>query len=125
MRYLLILLALTGLSACHTMIDEHSRIADWPDLQVRDNVVSFAEVVRRCGKYTSIVSWPPVACAEIHFDTRICNIWRMEDADSFVMEHERAHCNGYQHPGDDTLAQAWKAYQQQAAGAAIARGLAK
>ena len=123
MKTLLMIAALAAVSGCATMIDEHRRIADWPEVEVRDNVVSFAEVIRRCSKYTSPLSWPPLACAEIHFDTKVCNIWRMEGADSYVMEHEAAHCNGYQHPGDDTLAQAWKAYQQHAAGAAVARGL--
>jgi hypothetical protein len=30
----------------------------------------------------------------------------------YVVEHERMHCQGYDHPGEDTARRAWEAYKQ-------------
>lgn len=112
--YVVAILIVVALAGCAS-IEEHTAPPDWPKLTVRDNVVGGAEVLRRCYKY--IPTWQkalgtfPMACAEINFVSRTCNIWRAHDATEDVIEHEKIHCRGGQHPGDTTLADAWNAYR--------------
>lgn len=119
MRYLTAFLLLTG---CAT-VDTHTAPADWPLLTVRDNVVSGAEVLRRCYKYVplaaKLVGTIPMACAEINFAALTCDIWRAHDATPEMLEHEEMHCSGGDHPGDTSLAVAWRNYKAATAGAAI------
>lgn len=121
MRTLILLLALTG---CAT-VETHTAPRDWPQLTVRDNVVSGFEVVRHCYQY--VPTWAkllgsfPMACAEINFAALTCDIWRAHDATPDMIEHEQIHCRGGQHPGDTTLSDAWANYAAFVAGAAIAR----
>lgn len=120
MRSLLLALSLTG---CATVIDQHSQIADWPNLKVRDNVVSGIEVIRTCYKYLSpfakYTGTIPMACAEINFAAGTCDIYRAHDADEWIIRHERMHCAGFQHVGDTKMADDWRNYRAYAAGAAI------
>lgn len=119
-----LILAWACLPGCAT-VDSHTAPSDWPTLTVRDNVVSGAQVIRRCYKY--VPTWAkllgtfPMACAEINFAALTCDIWRAHDASPEMLEHELIHCAGGQHPGDTTLADAWMQYKAYVAGAAIAR----
>ncbi len=55
----------------------------------------------RCSKYTSM----PDACAEFNFSAARCDIWFSSDfpPSQFVIEHERAHCLGFDHVGSNEM----------------------
>lgn len=103
-----------ALQGCATVY-EHNAAKDWPKLTIRDNVVSGVEVIRHCYQYVptwaKVLGTIPMACAEINFHTRTCDIWRARDASEDIIEHEQIHCRGGEHPGDTTLTEAWIAYK--------------
>ncbi len=116
--------ALTG--GCATMIDEHQAAPkDWPLLTIIEREVGPIDLQRACYKYvplsTKLLGGFAMACAEIRFDLGTCTIYRVYDTDEGVMAHEHAHCRGGQHPGDTTLSDAWRAYQQYVAGSAVSK----
>lgn len=102
-------------TGCATMVDEHKRVENWPQLTVRDNIVSAWAIQKRCYKYMSLpfklIGGLAMACAEIDFAAGTCDIYRAHDATAEVLEHEHSHCAGGDHPGDSTLRRAWIAYQ--------------
>lgn len=124
MRPLLLSLAL--LSGCATLIDEHQPPPkDWPDLMILDNVVSGWEVQKRCYQYLSLpfklIGGLAMACAQVNFEERTCNIYRAEDASANIIEHEQMHCRGLSHPGDTWAEDALRNWQAYLAGQAVAK----
>ena len=123
MRYLLILL----LAGCSTIDTHTAPPRDWPNLRIVEHRVPHNVMRDRCAKYTAWGSYPE-ACAEVNFAAMRCDIWFSADFPPLPewVEHERLHCSGHGHEGEEnTLAVAWTRYKQHAAGAAVARGLAK
>jgi hypothetical protein len=105
-------LVAAALAGCSS-IDYHTPApADWPDLMPIEHHVSHAEMRERCMPF---MAWyeSPEACAIVQFVERRCDIWLSADfpPGADVIEHERAHCAGRDHPGDSTLRDAWRAYQ--------------
>ncbi len=94
------------LSACSS-IDYKSAPTDWPKLKVDVREVSEVEIAKRCRKYAAL----PIACAEVFFQTYTCVIWIAPGAAQWVKDHEMAHCWGYSHVGETTLADAWAAWK--------------
>lgn len=84
----------------------HEKVAGWPQLEIVENYVPNAEMRDRCVKYTGF-GMSPIACAEFDFSNRKCYIWFSADfpPSRNVVEHERLHCGGYDHPGETTMAQ--------------------
>ena len=126
MKTLLMIAALAAVSGCASLIDQHTPPPkDWPQLTVRDNVLGPIDIQRRCYKYVAthikLLGGFAMGCAEINFDMRTCDIYRAHDAAPDIMEHEYAHCRGFGHPGDTTLADAWRGYKAAIAGEAVAR----
>lgn len=39
----------------------------------------------------------PMACAEPDLNRGVCNVWVTETTDKWVLDHELAHCQGYDH----------------------------
>lgn len=107
--------ALLFLASCTTIDAHRAPPADWPKLKVVEHRVGAVEMLKRCYRYVSLpmklAGSVPFACAEVDFVRRRCDIWAIEDAEEGVMEHERDHCDGRDHVGDDTLAQALRAYR--------------
>ena len=102
MRQLIALVVL--LTAGCSTIDPHNRVEGWPELQVIEYRVAYEEMRARCDRYVAF-GMIPLACAEFHLDARSCHIWLDRDyAPAHIVEHERMHCLGYQHPGDDGMA---------------------
>lgn len=103
------LLAL-ALSAC-TLVG-HEKVAGWPRLQVFEHSVPHAEMRERCGKYVGF-AMSPEACAEFTFDARRCDIWYSADfpPTRAMIEHERLHCQGYDHIGARTMAEMLARYR--------------
>jgi hypothetical protein len=76
----------------------------WPALKVIEHQVT--DIRAHCGAYALI----PIACAEFHFAKNECHIYTKPDAPAWVLEHERAHCAGFDHPGETTMRDAWAGY---------------
>lgn len=80
--------------------------ADFPRLKVVEHVVSFAEMWKAC---TEVIPWyvVPVACARLKIPVKRCEIWVVEGSPPELLEHERAHCEGRDHPGSDHIERLW------------------
>jgi hypothetical protein len=87
-----------------TMIDQHERVAGWPDLRLVEHYVPEKVMRERCAKYVPF-GFLPEACAEFYFAQGECHVWYSADypPTHYVMEHERLHCRGFDHPGDTNL----------------------
>jgi hypothetical protein len=124
MRRFVFLLAF--LAGCTSIA--HEKVEGWPKLRVTERYVP-AEVMReRCGKYVGF-GMMPLACAEFDLARGTCDIWLSEDfAPRKVIEHERKHCEGYDHAGASGLKEflaryrAWEASQPSLASGSAAAG---
>lgn len=98
----LLALLVAAASGCTTIGGE--RVAGWPKLQVVEHYVPNAVMRDRCAQYVGFFM-TPMACAEFDFDARRCDIWYSADVPPprYVMEHERAHCMGYEHTGEHRM----------------------
>ena len=96
-------IVLLFVAGCSTI--DHVKVEGWPALELVERYVPHAEMHARCREYVSSVAMVPVACAQFDFVNRRCYIWY--DADNppsaATVEHERLHCQGYDHPGDTTM----------------------
>lgn len=105
------LLAVTfALSACASIDTHRVPPADWPQLAVRIVTQELRQVQRTCRNDF----WPQNqvnACAIADFAHRTCYIYTWTD-DAAVLEHERAHCAGYDHPGESGMRDAWTNHQR-------------
>ena len=114
-------LALLFLAGGCATIDQHEKVAGWPELRIVEHYVPDEAMRQRCAKYVPFGLFPE-ACAEFYFDRGECHVWYSADyrPQPYVMEHERLHCRGYGHPGDTTMRDVLARYraQQRAAGAA-------
>jgi len=92
------------------------RIEDWPELAVHEHLVPHAELRDRCARYSGFGA-PPLACAEIDFAARRCDLWFSADfpPSAHVRRHERLHCAGHDHENDDTLRAALAEWRGRAA----------
>lgn len=112
-----------------TQIDQHTKPPrDWPALRVIEHHLMVGEVYDRCWQYVSpgmkvaavLLLAPPIVhgCAEIDFRMGECHIYvRGDIPEPDVLEHERLHCQGYDHTrGDATLARAWRNYKDSVTG---------
>lgn len=98
-----------GLSACTVINVNQKPPSDWPKLSVSVHKLSFYETQKACGGgiFSTLLGVHRFACAWIHFDKQTCTIYTATD-DPHVMEHELAHCEGYDHIGSTTLADGWR-----------------
>ena len=103
-------LILALLMGCST-IDPNNRVEGWPELQVVENKVSFDEVQEKCRPYVGWGQWP-MACALYYLQTANCVIYYAFD---WSLEHERAHCKGYDHPGSNDMRAMLKNWNSRAA----------
>lgn len=107
------------LSAC-TVIG-HEKVAGWPAMQVVEHYVPTHEMRERCSKYVAF-GMSPEACAEFNLVTNRCDLWFSADfpPPKRIVEHERLHCEGYDHIGMNTLAEFLARYRASADGLASA-----
>ena len=114
--------ALAALLAACSTIDQHAKVPGWPQLRIVEHFVPDAQMRSRCAKYMPLGLFPE-ACAEFYFDRGECHVWYSADfrPQPYVMEHERLHCEGYDHPGDTTLHDVLARYNagRRAAGPAV------
>jgi hypothetical protein len=105
----LLIFFLVFLSGC-TVVG-HERVEGWPALEIVEHHVPHHVMRNRCAPYA-----PPLmnveACAQFDFAARKCHIWFSADfppPQAFV-DHERLHCQGYDHVGEAVMAQMWSRY---------------
>ncbi len=93
---------MSAIAACTTIGAEH--VANWPQLEVHEHYVPHSEMRDRCSKYVSFLM-SPEACAEFDFAAKRCDLWFSADfpAPAYILEHERQHCLGYEHVGENGL----------------------
>jgi hypothetical protein len=96
-----VLLALM-LQAC--TIVGHQQVQGWPQLAVVEHYVPELQLRERCVKYVAF-GMSPQACAEFDFAARRCDLWFSADfpPTQSMVEHERLHCQGYDHVGMSTM----------------------
>ena len=118
LRTFLLVLSTTLLTSACTTIDQHKLPdQDFPTLRIIEHHVDGGKVIDACYKYVPL-GWKllgavPEGCAEVDFEANTCTIWVRGDYPSKrVLEHERLHCKGYDHPGDDTINKAWLQYKE-------------
>ena len=89
----------------------HQRVEGWPALRVVEHHVPHAEMRERCVRYVAF-GMPPEACAEINLTAGTCEIWYSADfpPQRWIVEHERLHCQGYDHLGSNVLHQLLQGY---------------
>lgn len=97
-----VLLAL-GLSAC--TIVGHQQVQGWPRMEIVANYVPNAELLERCSRYVGF-GMLAEACAEFDFKANRCDMWFSAEfpPPAWVVEHEKMHCQGYDHIGQGTMA---------------------
>jgi hypothetical protein len=106
---------LLGLSGCAVM-DQHHRVADWPELKVVEHHVSNQEMRDRCSPYVGN-GMSPMGCTLFFLDQREAHIYVSKDFPSQpTLEHERLHAAGYDHVGSGSMQailKNWKASNRQ------------
>lgn len=85
--------------------------SDWPQLEERLTYSDLETTRRFCNPpkalWTRIVS-----CAVVSFEYGLCMIY-LSDNDDVTLKHERAHCQGYSHVGENGKThQAWEAWKR-------------
>lgn len=102
MRPVLLLALVAQLAGCSVMSDQ--RVDGWPALEIVEHHVSGANVQERCARYVGF-GMVPVACAEFDLAARKCHLWfnAEQPPASFVVEHERQHCRGFDHIGSTNM----------------------
>jgi hypothetical protein len=98
------------LAACSTIGGE--RVPGWPELRVVEHHVAHSAMRDRCTRYVGF-GQSPAACAEFDFAASRCDIWYSADfpPQPFIVEHERLHCQGYEHAGEHHLREALERYR--------------
>jgi hypothetical protein len=89
----------------------HERVEGWPALEIVEHHVPHHVMRDRCMRYAP-PGMSPEACAEFDFGANQCHIWFSADfppPQAFV-EHERLHCQGFDHAGETVMERALAAY---------------
>lgn len=105
---------LAALAAC-TAIGHTPPPADWPKLEVIMHEESVGAMLAHCyppmSALAKVIGFIPLACANINFDRKRCDIWQLPNPVPERVEHERLHCQGYDHVGGSYLADGWAAWK--------------
>jgi hypothetical protein len=103
-----------SLSGC-AVINQHQRVAGWPDLKVVEHHVSHEEMRARCTRFVAPYM-SPEGCTLFYLDQAEAHIYVSKDFPSrHVLEHERLHAAGYDHIGSDNMKRVlarWKERQR-------------
>lgn len=110
-----IIIAALLLAGCSTM-SETPPPADWPHMRVVEHTgLGFWETQKKCYKYLSLpmklLGSFAMGCAEFYFATGECHVYYMGEPSKLVRDHEREHCQGFDHSGSTDVAQSWERYQ--------------
>jgi hypothetical protein len=117
----LAIVAAAALSGCASTAPQtsHEKVAGWPVLRVFEHYVPHVEMQTRCARYVVRYGARPLACAEFNFSEGRCDIWYSRElgAQPDLVQHERLHCAGYDHPGEYEMVRMlenWKRRRHQA-----------
>ena len=108
-----LILALAFLAGC-TFIDNHTPPpAGWPSLRVEIVEDTYGEkgINYYCGPSNPIV-WR-IGCAVPNFLAGVCHVYVRDLDNKELIEHERKHCAGYDHPGGDSIRRIMDYWQTQ------------
>lgn len=86
--------------------------ADWPELEIQVLHLATADFAAAC----PLLKAGSLGCAQLDFCARRCSIYLVPMNDpryTEVLEHERAHCQGYDHPGSSQGRNAWARAKEQ------------
>lgn len=113
MRNVIFVLLLSGCATKLVDIDYSIQPpADWPKLEERITYGTVEEVQRWCNMPAAIRG-KAFNCATVNFQYGLCLIYLSHDHIPGALEHERAHCQGYDHVGDRFRShQAWERYKE-------------
>ena len=91
------------------MIGDVKPPPDWPVLRIIERIAAQGELQSLCrSPWYVYVS----ACAIPDFDARTCLIVYNGLPDVSVVQHEWAHCEGWDHVGETTLTDRWSAWKK-------------
>jgi len=84
----------------------HDRLQGGPvsgleTMTVEEHRVDASEIYQRCSRCGRLGLELPIACTCINFRTMHAVIWLTHGASQEVVEHERAHGRGYDHPNGE------------------------
>ena len=110
-----------ALLACGCTTVGHEKVEGWPALQVVEHHVPHETMLRRCSKYVGF-GMVPLACAEFDFAAARCHIWYSieEPPARSIEEHERLHCEGYDHVGETKMQEYLARYRAAHAATSVA-----
>lgn len=93
---------LTSVTSCSSIDVARGAPSDWPELRVVVHKSGFM-AKHECNGLIG-------GCATVDFCSKRCDIYLQIDS-AAIEAHERKHCAGYDHPGDDTMRSAWERYR--------------
>ena len=95
-------LLLAAAAGC-TTIDSHVRVEGWPELKVVEHELAYREMHKQCRPYTGPLL-SPLGCVVFYLDAREAHIYVARSLKfRAVLEHERLHAAGYDHPGSTQM----------------------
>jgi hypothetical protein len=99
----LVLAMVSAIAAACTVI-AGDPVTGWPEMQTVEHRVPHNEMRERCARYVGF-GMSPEACAEFNFAAGRCDLWFSADFPpaAYVVEHERQHCQGFEHAGEHEL----------------------
>ncbi len=112
MKYLLIVLLL--LSGCATTVTpmDWSKLppSDFPKLEIKVIKVTEDQLKERCKNIYYSPFTQPLACSLLYFSANSCLIYTATDNPE-IIEHEKGHCQGYDHPNDASIRGGWERWK--------------
>lgn len=111
----IIILACALLAGCAGMQERTREIdwdrkppADWPKLAVSTHILTPGAMREACKAVALPLGQHPLACAMVDFCSMTCKTFYTRSSfEPFIIEHEHAHCAGYDHPGASTMRDYW------------------
>lgn len=102
------------LTGCATIVQpiDYSRPPppDWPSLRVIEQKIGPDELARFCPRSYAAYGSRAASCARLDLSRGVCLIYTTSERPD-LLEHERAHCRGYDHAGETTMRDAWQAHK--------------
>lgn len=117
--YLLVFLSAPAFAQLRSVPIDYSSAPpeDWPRLEERLTELDDIESVRRfCNVRKTFPNTLIKGCAVVSFEYQLCMIYIVK-GDQEGLDHERAHCKGYNHVGDvGKTEKAWESWKRTKSG---------
>ena len=99
-----------ALSACAGIDYSKAPPVGWPELDIVVIAQNLKEVQVTC-RNDFLPKVQIRACAQANFSSGICRIFTSNPDNIDLMEHEKAHCRGYDHPYESSIRDGFQSYQ--------------